>query len=66
MIKCEEHNWLYEEFDEPCPLCDAVKVNNDRIVKLIRKYVVLTGGEVFRTSEVLKMLEKDVINGELD
>lgn len=39
MNKCETHNWLYEEFDETCPLCDAVKVEQDRIVNHLENLI---------------------------
>lgn len=35
IIKCEPHNWLYDEFEEPCPLCEAVTAERERIIKLL-------------------------------
>lgn len=37
--RCNEHNWLFDEFDETCPLCDAVLKERERCVAWIREWV---------------------------
>ena len=32
---CKKHNWVYDEFDEPCPLCEAVNAERERITELL-------------------------------
>lgn len=63
MIKCEMHNWIYEEFDEPCPLCEVAQTTTDNILALMgeyRKHTLLTGAYAY---EVLDMLMEDIKNG---
>jgi hypothetical protein len=66
MIKCEQHNWLYEEFDEPCPLCEVAQTTTDNILALMdeyRKHTMLTGAYAH---EALGMLMEEIKNGNLD
>jgi hypothetical protein len=66
MNKCEEHNWLYEEFDEPCPLCEVAQTTTDNILRLLNNYYVLTQNTRNYAFEVLPKIMEDIKNGQLD
>lgn len=34
---CKKHNWVYDEFDEPCPLCEAVNAEHLLLMKLTKE-----------------------------
>ena len=40
MNNCEKHNWLYYEFDEPCPLCEAATEEQNRIITLLETELI--------------------------
>jgi hypothetical protein len=63
MIKCEMHNWIYEEFDEPCPLCEVAQTTTDNILALINNYYVLTQSTRSYAFEVLPKIMEDIKNG---
>jgi len=66
MKKCEKHNWLYEEFDEPCPLCEVAQTTTDNILSLINKYDVQTQFNRDYAFEILPLIMEDIKNGQLD
>jgi hypothetical protein len=66
MNKCEKHNWLYEEFDEVCPLCEVAQTTTDNILALINNYYVQTQRTRNYSVEVLPMIMEDIKNGKLD
>jgi hypothetical protein len=63
MIKCEQHNWLYEEFDEPCPLCEVAQTTTDNILTLIGKYKDIVSHTPFDAAIILDRLAGDIKNG---
>ena len=65
MIKCEKHEWLYEEFDEPCPLCEVAQTTTDNILRLLNKYYVQTQHTRSYALEILPMIMEDIKNGDL-
>jgi len=65
MIKCEKHEWLYEEFDEPCPLCEVAQTTTDNILRLLNKYHVQTQHTRSYALEILPMIMEDIKNGDL-
>jgi hypothetical protein len=66
MNKCEKHNWLYEEFDEPCPLCEVAQTTTDNILALINAYYVQTQPNRNYAFEILPLIMEDIKNGRLD
>jgi hypothetical protein len=39
MTKCDLHNWLHDEFNEPCPLCEAAQAEQQRIITLLEELI---------------------------
>ena len=66
MKKCEKHEWLYEEFDEPCPLCEVAQTTTDNILKLINNYYVHSQFFKSPATEILPHIMEDLKNGKLD
>jgi hypothetical protein len=66
MTKCEKHNWLYEEFDEPCPLCEVTQTTTDNILALLNNYYIQAQRTRSYAIEVLPKIMKDIKNGKLD
>jgi hypothetical protein len=66
MNKCEQHNWLYEEFDEPCPLCEVAQTTTDNILRLLNNYYIQTQHTRSYALEILPMVMEDIKNGRLD
>jgi hypothetical protein len=42
---CKPHNWLFDEFEEPCPLCEAIKTEQERILALLNAWVYDDNGD---------------------
>jgi hypothetical protein len=66
MIKCEKHEWLYEEFDEPCPLCEVAQTTTDNILALLNKYYFEAQSTRSYAFEILPMIMVEIKNGKLD
>lgn len=48
MTKCEKHNWLVDEFDEPCPFCEAVSAERERFAMLVDDVAALLVQSIYK------------------
>lgn len=53
LTDCKPHNWVFDEFNERCPLCEAVEADRNEIIAVLKAEMKRTSVGTFDAYSVL-------------